>query len=131
MAFNDGGLASYWPYVSAGLLLALAGIAADCQAPNRPPARLPLLTTTRQAHTLTYEQASRAYPVHLRGVVTFYDPYQEGNPALFIADASGSILLVCHMAQSCRCRRVPLWKSPVSPIQVVLLRSSFIPRHAS
>lgn len=79
--------------VSAGLPLALAGIAADCQAPNRPPARLPLLTTTRQAHTLTYEQASRAYPVHLRGVVTFYDPYQEGNPALFIADASGSIFV--------------------------------------
>src|ERR1017187_3350544 len=77
--------------VSVVLLPVLAGFSADCQAPSRPSARLPLLTTTRQAHTLTYEQASRAYPVYLRGVVTFYDSYQEGNPALFIADATGSI----------------------------------------
>ena len=79
--------------VSVVLLPVLAGVSADCQAPSRPSARLPLLTTTRQAHTLTYEQASRAYPVHLRGVVTFYDSYQEGNPALFIADATGSIFV--------------------------------------
>ena len=79
--------------VSAGLHLVSAGIAANCQAPNQPPHWLPLLTTTRQAHTLSYQQASLAYPVHLRGVVTFYDPYQEGHPALFIADATGSIFI--------------------------------------
>jgi diguanylate cyclase (GGDEF)-like protein len=75
------------------LLPVLAGFSADCQPPSLPSVRLPLLTTTRQAHTLTYEQASRAYPVHFRGVVTFYDFYQEGNPALFIADATGSIFV--------------------------------------
>ena len=68
-------------------------IAADCQAPNRLLPRLPLLTTMRQVHLLTFEQASRAYPVRLRGVVTFYDPYQQGNPALFIADATGTIFV--------------------------------------
>jgi hypothetical protein len=78
---------------SAGLHLVSAGIAADCQAPNRLLPRLPLLTTMRQVHLLTFEQASRAYPVRLRGVVTFYDPYQQGNPALFIADATGTIFV--------------------------------------
>jgi diguanylate cyclase (GGDEF)-like protein len=52
-----------------------------------------MLTTAQQAHTLNFEQAARAYPVHLRGVVTFYDPYQEGHPALFIADATGGIFV--------------------------------------
>ena len=79
--------------VSVVLLPVLADVSAHCQAPSRPSARLPLLTTTRQAHTLSFEQASRGYPVHLRGVVTFYDPYQEGHPALFIADATGSIFV--------------------------------------
>jgi diguanylate cyclase (GGDEF)-like protein len=40
---------------------------------------------------MTSHQASLAYPVRLHGVVTLYDPYQEGHAALFIADATGSI----------------------------------------
>ena len=68
-------------------------MAVDSQTPSRPVDPLPLLTTTRQAHTLASEQAALAYPVRLRGVVTFYDPYQEGNPALFIADATGGIFV--------------------------------------
>jgi len=71
----------------------LASFSADCQPPSLPSARGPLLTTTRQAHTLSYDEAARAFPVHLRGVVTFYDYYQEGHPALFIADATGSIFV--------------------------------------
>ena len=49
-----------------------------------------LITTIRQAHTLTRQQAARAYPVQLRGIVTFYDPYQDDGrqPALFIEDAT-------------------------------------------
>lgn len=56
---------------------------------------LPVLTTAGRAHTLSREQATRAYPVQLRGVVTFYDPYQDDGrqPALFIEDASGSIFV--------------------------------------
>ena len=79
--------------VFAVLLSEMVGIAAGCQPTSQLLARPPALTTTRQAHTLTVEQASRKYPVRLRGVVTFYDPYQEGHPALFIADATGSIFV--------------------------------------
>jgi diguanylate cyclase (GGDEF)-like protein len=75
------------------LLLAGTGIAAEGQAPSRAAPLLPLLTTTRQAHSMTSQQASLAYPVRLRGVVTLYDPYQEGHAALFIADATGSIFV--------------------------------------
>ncbi len=78
--------------LAAVLVLLLAG--SRCPASGLPEKRLPVLTTTRQAHTLTYRQALLAYPVHLRGVVTFYDPYEEGHPALFIADATGSIFIL-------------------------------------
>lgn len=37
--------------------------------------------------------ASRGYPVRLLGVVTFYDPYQAGHRALFIADRTGGIFV--------------------------------------
>jgi diguanylate cyclase (GGDEF)-like protein len=70
-----------------------AAVEANCQTPGRFLATLPVLTTTRQAHSLSFQEASRAYPVQLRGVVTFYDPYQGGNPALFIADATGGIFV--------------------------------------
>jgi len=80
-------------YILAATAPFLACIAVDSQAPGRFPAKLPLLTTTRQAHVLSFHEASRAYPVHLRGVVTFYDPYQEGHPALFVADATGGIFV--------------------------------------
>ncbi len=40
-----------------------------------PPAFLPKLTTARAVHQLTPDEAARGYPVRLRGVVTYYDPY--------------------------------------------------------
>lgn len=52
-----------------------------------------ILTTARQVHCLSAPEAAQAFPVRLRGVVTFYDPYQEGHKALFIADATGSIFV--------------------------------------
>ena len=76
---------------SAVLVLGLAGVGAQTP-PTRPlPARLPLLTTARQVHTLTPKQAELAYPVKLRGVVIYYDPDRDGHPALFVADRTGSI----------------------------------------
>ncbi len=53
----------------------------------------PVLTTARQVHQLATDQAALASPVRLRGVVTFYDPWQAGHKALFIADASGGIFI--------------------------------------
>lgn len=61
--------------------------------------KLAVLTSARQIHELTPRQAARAYPVRLRCVVTFYDPYQEGNKALFVADASGSIFVAPGSAE--------------------------------
>ena len=83
---------------SALFVLGLAGAAAQkptsqSQDAGRPAARLPLLTTTRQVHTLAPKQAALGYPVQLRGVVTYYDPYQDGHPALFISDATGGLFI--------------------------------------
>jgi diguanylate cyclase (GGDEF)-like protein len=54
---------------------------------------LPTLTTARQAHDLTSEEAARAYPIHLRrAVVTYYDPsIGSGRASLFVHDATGGI----------------------------------------
>jgi PAS domain S-box-containing protein len=38
--------------------------------------KLPELTTAEQVRNLSAEEANRHYPVHLRGVVTFFDPKQ-------------------------------------------------------
>jgi signal transduction histidine kinase len=44
---------------------------------------LPLLTTARQVHGLTIEQAALRYPIRLRGVVTFVN---EAREQLFVQD---------------------------------------------
>ena len=53
---------------------------------------LPTLTTAHAVHSLTIEQATRNYPVHLTAVVTYYDAYVDPRrPALFVCDSSGCI----------------------------------------
>jgi signal transduction histidine kinase/DNA-binding response OmpR family regulator len=50
------------------------------------------LTTAREAHSLTAEEAARGYPVHLRAVVTYYNPYIDPRHGImFVHDATGSI----------------------------------------
>ena len=57
-----------------------------------PRVALRTLTTARQAHSLTLEEAARGYPVHLRAVATYYDPYIDvRHTALFVHDSTGSI----------------------------------------
>ncbi len=49
------------------------------------------------AHSLTSAEALRGYPVHLRGVVTYYDPFLDSRQtAVFVHDGSGSIYLGLH-----------------------------------
>ena len=48
--------------------LALAGQPAEATAATQPLGRLRTLTTARQVHDLTPEEAARHYPVHLRAV---------------------------------------------------------------
>ncbi|MGA2652878.1 MAG: GGDEF domain-containing protein [Terracidiphilus sp.] len=67
-----------------------------------PPreAKLPTLTTARAAHSLTDEQARRAYPIHLRGVITYFDPdFGTGQPAIFVHDDTGSVFIkmICKL----------------------------------
>ncbi len=77
------------------LVLAPAGVVgASAGAPQARRGGLPVLTTARAAHSLTEEEAARRYPVHLRAVVTYYDPYIDArHGALFIHDASGAIFV--------------------------------------
>jgi signal transduction histidine kinase len=53
---------------------------------------LPTLTKARDAHNQTPDQAARGYPVRLRGVVTYYDPYIAPlHPTVWISDSTGGI----------------------------------------
>src|SRR5271157_4065920 len=78
------------PVVALGLLA--AALAPLAEAGGNRNGGLPTLSTAHQAHSLTYEQALRHYPVHLRAVVTYYDPYVDvRHGALFVHDATGAI----------------------------------------
>ena len=76
-----------------GLLVLLAPGLCRPQATGNPD-DLPTLTTAHAAHSLTVEQSTRRYPVHLRAVVTYYDPYIDPrHAALFVCDTSGCIFV--------------------------------------
>ncbi|MGA7859365.1 MAG: GGDEF domain-containing protein, partial [Terracidiphilus sp.] len=80
--------------IGAFFALFLLGAAAAPRASQslRPPQRI--LTTARAAHSLSTQEASRSYPIHLRAVVTYYDPYIDARQsALFVHDATGSIFI--------------------------------------
>ncbi len=75
-------------------VLALACVAADAQKSKNPLKPLPTLNTAHEVHSLPLDEASRQYPVRLRAVVTYYDPYIDPrHGALFVHDSSGSIFV--------------------------------------
>jgi len=54
----------------------------------------PALTTARAIHALSLDQARLGYPVHLRGVVAYYDPYLDfPQPILMVMDGTGSVFV--------------------------------------
>jgi len=57
---------------------------------NQPAAagRVPVLTQAAQIRQLSPEEVEKAYPVHLRGVVTYYDSVA---PNLFVQDSTAGI----------------------------------------
>src|SRR5579863_9790064 len=67
---------------SSALLIVAAGALASAH-----PA-LPVLSRVEQIRTLTPDQARRGYPVHLRVVVTYFDPL---GPNLFVQDSTGAV----------------------------------------
>lgn len=77
--------------------LLLAGQMAFSQAGSRIPvssSALRTLTTAHEAHSLNPAQAALGYPIRLRGVVTYFDPYIDPrHVALFVHDSTGSIFV--------------------------------------
>ena len=57
---------------------------------NKLPGALGTMTTALAIHQLSLSAAKRAYPVHLRAVVTYFDP---GDHLLFVQDASDGIFV--------------------------------------
>jgi len=73
------------------ILLCVPGAAQSAETLN-PPLRT--LTTAREAHDISLEEAARGYPIRFRGVVTFYDPYMDSrHAALFVDDSTASIFI--------------------------------------
>ena len=52
------------------------------------PSRVPVLTHAAQIRQLSPQEVEKAYPVHLRGVVTYYDSVA---PNLFVQDSTSGI----------------------------------------
>ncbi|MFZ1083409.1 MAG: hypothetical protein WAN35_00435, partial [Terracidiphilus sp.] len=81
----------------AGRLVSMRVLAAPAKQfqvaiPSQGP--LHTITTARQAHDLSSAEAICGYPIHLRGVVTYFDTDTgQGFGALFIHDGSGSIFV--------------------------------------
>jgi hypothetical protein len=76
------------------VVFGLLSVAPDsvCQQQRSERQALPILTKAHDAHSLTSEQAARSYPVHLRSVVTYYDPYIDPrHPTVWVSDSSGGI----------------------------------------
>jgi hypothetical protein len=82
-------------FFSAALFF-LAGILsanpAHAQSVTKSPAALRTLTKANEVHSLSTEESKRAYPVHLRAVVTYFDPsYGTETASMFVHDSSGGV----------------------------------------
>lgn len=78
-----------WALPFAVLLALFSNLTWAAESQN---AGLPTLSTARAVHQLSFEESSRAYPVRLRGAVTYYDPYIDfRHAALFVCDSTGCI----------------------------------------
>ncbi|HXE13983.1 MAG TPA: hypothetical protein VN633_17775, partial [Bryobacteraceae bacterium] len=51
-------------------------------------ALLPVLQSCAEVRRLTFEEAARGYAVHIKAVVTYFDP---NAPDLFVQDDSGAL----------------------------------------
>lgn len=77
--------------LAASAVLCAAGSAEINQAGQ---GRTQTIRTAGGAHSLSQEQAAHGYPVHLRAVVTYYDPYiDKRHGALWVHDASGGVFV--------------------------------------
>ena len=66
--------------------------AARGPASSTKPSALRTLTSLRAAHSLSANQARRGYPIHVRALVTYYDPNLDSRRiALFLHDSTGGM----------------------------------------
>jgi len=69
-----------------------AGSATTPHSATQSAKELPTLTTALQAHSLNTAEAARAYPVHLRAVITYYAPNSgNGFASMFVNDETSGI----------------------------------------
>jgi hypothetical protein len=104
-------------FVSVSLLIAVLPMASMSA---RQAKKSVTFTTARQAHSLSKEEAERAYPVRLQGVITYFDRYRDPDKAfLFLNDGSGSIYVTLPKE----------WKLPLHPGQLVTVEGVTGPGH--
>lgn len=83
-----------WTVAVVWALFGLVFLPAHAQS-VRTQKTLPTLTTAKAAHSLTSDQATQQYPVHLHAVVTYFDPDTSPVTAAFFAcDATGCICVL-------------------------------------
>lgn len=74
--------------------IALLGSATVASGERVSGSPLETFVTARQAHDLSLEEARRGHPVHLRAVVTYYDPFVNAKrPGIFVHDVTGGVFV--------------------------------------
>jgi hypothetical protein len=82
----------YLVLIAVVLVVLLSSADAIGQQKRSEQPALPALTKAHDVHGLTPDQAARSYPVRLRTVVTYYDPYIDPlHPTVWVSDSSGGI----------------------------------------
>ena len=79
-----------WEHGRPVLQRALPVSAVESERPDRTPPKGSTLTTALAVHHLSLIAAQRAYPVQLRAVVTYFDPF---NHILFVRDSTDGIFV--------------------------------------
>lgn len=79
----------------ATVVLAGAGLTAFAgTARGSQPSPNPLVISARAVHSMSPDDAKNRYPVHLRAVLTYYDPYIDPRRgAIFVCDRSGCVFV--------------------------------------
>jgi diguanylate cyclase (GGDEF)-like protein len=80
-----------WRYGWLGVIF--LSIVAPAAGSTNPVDHLPTLVTAQEVHRLRQAEAARAYPVHLHGVVTYFDPDLNDLPDLFVCDQTGCVFV--------------------------------------
>jgi signal transduction histidine kinase/CheY-like chemotaxis protein len=78
------------PISSAAICTLLASFAIPALARAAAPQKIHTLTSCKQIRRLTREEAQRGYPVHLRAVVTYFDPIGRN---WFLQDSTGGMFI--------------------------------------